>query len=65
MISPVKMGVAESQVGCHHRKGCARSRPGGGVKWTSFVLKFFVGMIKPMDQLINTVRLNFEEKMFF
>ena len=28
-------------------------------------MKFFVGAIKPMDQLINTVELNFEEKTFF
>ena len=35
------------------------------VKWTSFVLIFFVGAIKPMDQQINTVGLNFEEKLFF
>ena len=30
-----------------------------------FYWNFFVGAIKPMDQLINTVGLNFEEKMFF
>ena len=40
---------------------------GGGsrVKWTIFVLEFFVGAIKPMDQLIKTVGLNFEEKSIF
>ena len=32
----------------------------------SFVLKIFVGAIKPMDQLINIVGLNFDqEKTFF
>ena len=36
--------------------------PGGGVKWTSLILKYFVGAIEPMDQLLNTVGLNFEKK---
>ena len=32
---------------------------------TSFVLYLFLGAMKSMDQLINTVGLNFEEKSVF
>jgi len=43
------------------KKGCG---PEGG-KVDEFQTEFFVGGIKPMDQLINTVGLNFEgEKRF-
>ena len=43
------------------KKGVARR----GFDWTSLILKFFVGAIKPMDQLINTVGMNFEGKNVF
>ena len=54
--------LSQRYMGNIPKKGCG---PVEGVKWTSFVMKFFVGAIKPMDQLINTVGLNFEKKYFY